>query len=192
MARNLIPPKHKRGSCGRTRILEIKEVGALLPYQVYRIEISRSGIDTGKAFSLSGIGGTPCFRLSIQSWVYRSFHRYLYSIPIFLFSFASLSRLSFSAFSLSLSSIPSFLWLALRIDSPKSVDLITVRFESSSIGWIYMLRGDGKVGESWLWTERNKAVVFRWNRFRVSVFFPSLLVSAVRSLFLGYLDHQKG
>ncbi|QCD81959.1 hypothetical protein DEO72_LG2g2291 [Vigna unguiculata] len=151
-----------------------------------------SGIDTGKAFSLSGIGGTPCFRLSIQSWVYRSFHRYLYSIPIFLFSFASLSRLSFSAFSLSLSSIPSFLWLALRIDSPKSVDLITVRFESSSIGWIYMLRGDGKVGESWLWTERKKAVVFRWNRFIVSVFFPSLLVSAVRSLFLGYLDHQKG
>jgi len=55
-----------------------------------------------------------------------------------------------------------------------------------------MLRGDGKVGESWLWTERKKAVVFRWNRFIVSVFFPSLLVSAVRSLFLGYLDHQKG
>lgn len=45
------------------------------------------------------------------------------------------------------------------------------------------MRGDGKVGESWLWTERKKAVVFRWNRF---------IVSAVRSLFLGYLDHQKG
>ena len=123
----------------------------------------------------------PCFRLSIQSWVYRSFNRYLYSIPIFLFSFASLSRLSFSAFSLSLSSIPSFLWLALRIDSPKSIWSL---FGSSLHRSGGSLRGDGKVGESWLWTERKKAVVFRWNIFLVSVFFPSLLVKARRQVSL--------
>lgn len=46
------------------------------------------------------------------------------------------------------------------------------------------MRGDGKVGESWLWTERKKAVVFRWNRFLVSVFFPSLLVKARRQVSL--------
>lgn len=46
------------------------------------------------------------------------------------------------------------------------------------------MRGDGKVGESWLWTEINPAVVFRWNRFLVSVFFPSLLVKARRQVSL--------
>lgn len=40
------------------------------------------------------------------------------------------------------------------------------------------------MGESWMWTEINPAVVFRWNRFLVSVFFPSLLVKARRQVSL--------
>ena len=42
---------------------------------------------SGKLFSLSRIGGMPCFRLSIQSWAYRSFNRYLYSDLSFLLCF---------------------------------------------------------------------------------------------------------
>lgn len=117
----------------------------------------------------------PCFRLSILGSTVRStvtsiLFRSFFSPLLPCLVYPSLPSACLGALSRPSFGLPWGLTLQSRFDH--------CEFGSSLHRSGGSLRGDGKVVESRLWTERNQAVVFRWNRFLVSVFFPSLLVKA--------------